>query len=564
MLSLPSKQGERVQLFEPLMKSIQSSSGEEIAGQLEPMLKRLQQYRDDLLQISAYRNDNIKLEMLANECKEYISMWNNIAQSFTFGKFKSSVDVKFIWYDSHTRKKKVSTNPNTEKLAMLYNLAIIYSQIGANLLRSLGDHYKEAASNFLKAAWILEKIKAEASGLEIPDFGLDLSEQNLHMHSYIMKAQAQDSAYHKVKTTNPDKHGLLAKVAMQASVYYGNAYSYATAPPLCKILDQKNFIAVLQFNEISFIAKAYYWDALEKQKTCTETTKGMGKAVASIRKANQLLEGMKRSEKSLPPSVLNLYKELCKELEEEKARLENKNLKVYCESVPTEASEIECMSFGQPISIEEELNKPYGGQAILQRMVPAAVRDLEEEYKKEIGDLMARAFDVAKKNDYEQAQALAKLGLPSALHASSGNTLPEDLWQRIKQCKERGGYNGLIQVLNVVSGISESNNNGIKNIYMQLNQEDEEDQSMRNQYGNTWSRSPSSIITQGILGQTNYCKQKLDEARATDQKIKETVQSKKPLLDLLELDKDTLTAKIPKNGNTKEQLSPAAAKYYFN
>jgi hypothetical protein len=561
MLSLPTKQGEKVDLYKSLMKSIQSTSGEQIATQLEPVLKRLQQCRDNLLQIAGYRNDSTALDKLADECKEYISMWNNISQSFTFGKSKSSIDVKFIWYDSNTREKKVSTNASTEKLAMLYNLAVIYSQIGTNLSGLPDDHYKEAANNFLKAAWILEKIKAEASGLKSPDFGVDLSEHNLHMCSYIMKAQAQYCTYHKVKSTRPDKYGLLAKLAMQASAYYGNAYSYATTPPLCKVLDQKKFTAILQFSETSFIAQAYYWDALEKQQICAKTTERMGKAVASIRKANQYLEGMKKYEKSLAPSILNPYKELYKQLEEKKAHFENQNSKIYHENVPAEASEIDCMPFGQPISIEEELNKPYEGQAILQRMVPPAVRDLEEEYKKEVGGVIGKAFDVAKKNDTEQAQVLAKFGLPAALHAVSGEALPEDLWQRIKQCKERGGYNGLMQVLNGVSGIAENNNNGINKLITQLKQEDEEDQSMRQRYRSAWSRLPSSALNQTMVGQINYYKEKLDQGRAADQKVKELVQSKKPLLDLLELDRDGLTAKIPKSGNANEQLSPAAAKY---
>lgn len=561
MLSLPTKQGEKVDLYKPLMKAIEASSGSQIASQLEPVLKRLQQHRDNLLQVAGYRNDSVALDKLADECKEYISMWNNISQGFTFGKSKSSVDIRFTWYDSNTREKKVTTNAATEKLAMLYNLAIIYSQIGANLAGLPDDHFKEAANNFLKAAWILEKIKAESGGLKSPDFGLDLSEQNLHMCSYIMKGQAQYCTYQKVKTTRPDKYGLLAKLAMQASAYYGNAYSYASTPPLCKALDSKKFTPILQFSETSFIAQAYYWDALEKQQICTKTTEGMGKAVASIRKANQYINGMKKYEKSLAANILNPYKELCQQLQEKLAHMENQNSKIYHENVPDGVTEIDCMPFGNPISIEEELNKPYEGQAILQRMVPPAVRELEEEYKKEVSKVMGQAFDIAKKNDVAQEQMLAKFGLPAALHAVSGDALPEDLWQRIKQCKERGGYNGLLQVLNGVAGIAENNGNAIQKLFAQLKQEEDEDQSMRSKYGSAWTRLPSSAINQTMVSQINYYKQKLDQGKEADHKIKQMVHDKKPLLDLLELDRDTLTSRIPKSANSNEQLSPAATKY---
>lgn len=564
MLSLATKQGEKVDLYKPLLRIIEATSGAEISNQLEPVLKRLQQYRDDLLQVAGYRNDNVALEKLVAETKEYISMWNNVSQGFTFGKAKESVDVRFTWYDSHTREKKTTTNPATERLAILYNLAIIYSQIGANLAGQPDDHFKDAANNFLTAAWILEKIKTESGGLKSPDFGMDLSEQNLHMCSYIMKAQAQYCTHEKVKRTRPDKYGLLAKLAMQASAYYGNAYSYASTPPLCKVLDSKKFTAVLQFNETSFIAQAYYWDALEKQKICNETTEGMGKAVASIQKANQYLDSMKKYEKSLAPSILNPYKDLCKQLQNKKAQIENQNSKIYHENAPKVVTEIDPMPFGQPISIEADLTKPYEGQNILQRMVPPAVRELEEEYKKEIGVIMSHGFDIAKKNDSMQAQFLAKHNLPAALHAVSGEQdIPEDLWQRIKQCKERGGVNGLMQVLNGVATMAENNNNTIQKLFEQLKQEENEDQEMRARYGSTWSRVPSNAINQTMITQLNYYKQKYDQGRVADQKVGEMIQEKKPLLEMLEMDRDTLTSRIPKSSTGNEQLSPAASKYFF-
>eukprot|EP00826_Nyctotherus_ovalis_P001221 TRINITY_DN1016_c0_g1_i11.p1 TRINITY_DN1016_c0_g1~~TRINITY_DN1016_c0_g1_i11.p1 ORF type:complete len:675 (+),score=180.50 TRINITY_DN1016_c0_g1_i11:229-2253(+) len=560
MLSLPTKQAEKVNLYKGIMSSIEASAGSQVSAQLEPVLKRLQQYRDNLLQVAGFRNDSVALEKLADEAKEYISIWNNISQSFTFGKSKGSVDVKFTWYDSNTSEKKVTTNAATERLAMLYNLAIIYSQMGVNSVGLPDDHFKEAANSFLKAAWLLEKLKAESSCLKSPDFGLDLSEHNLHMCSHIMKAQAQYCTYEKVKATHPDKYALLAKLAMQASTYYGNAYSYASTAPLCKALDPKKFVAVLQFNETAYIAQAHYWDAVDKQKTCANTTKGMGKAVASIRKANQYLEAMKKHEKSLAPSVLNLYKELSKQLQEKRTQIENQNSKIYYESVPDTATEIDCMPFGQPISIEAELNKPYEGREILQRLVPPAVRQLEEDYKKEVGVVMQQAFDAAKKNDAMQTQTLGKFGLPAALHAVSGRAIPEDLWLRIKQCKERGGQNGLVQTLNGVVSIADNNENAIQKMFAQLKQEEEEDQRMREKYGSAWSRLPSNSINQTMITQINYYKQKLDQGRAADQNVKENIQQKKPLLDLLELDRDALTARIPKGGDSEEKLSPAATK----
>jgi len=561
MLSLPTKQGEKIDLYKAFMSAIEAANGPQVSAQLEPVLKKLQQHRDYILQVSGYRNDSVALTKLADQAKEYISVWKDVSQSFTFGTSKESINLRFTWYDSHTREKKVTTNTTTERIAILYNLAIIYGQIGTNLAALPDDHFKDAANNYFKAAWILEKIKAESEGLKSPDFGLDLSEQNLHMCSYIMKAQAQHCGYEKVKATRPDKCGLLAKLAIQASSLYGKAYSYASTPPLCKALDQKRFTAILQFNETSFMAQAYYWDALEKQRICIESAQGMGKAVASIRKANKYLDGMKRYEKLLSPAILTQYKELCKLLEEKKNAIEGQNFKIYHENVPETVIEIDPMPIGQPISIEPELNQPYEEQQILQRMVPPAVRELEDEYKREVGLVMNQIFEIAKKNNDACAQLLAKHGLPAALHAVSGEqTIPEDLWLRIKQCKERGGVNGLMQILNNIGMMADNNGNAIQKLFVQLKQEEEEDKMLRTKYGSAWSRLPSSSLNQTMLTQTNYYKQKFDQGKAADQKVKDSVTEKKPLLDLLDLDKEALIARIPKSANAREQLSPAATK----
>ena len=142
---------------------------------------------------------------------------------------------------------------------------------------SVDDKFKDAAKNFLTASSIFEKIKIEASSLRTTDFGVDLTEQNLLMCSYIMKAQAQYCAYEKIKRTTTEKYSLLSRLAIQSSVFFGKAYSVASTPPVCTVADLKNFVAILQFKEYSFMAYAYYWAALQYEKQANDTAQGIGK-----------------------------------------------------------------------------------------------------------------------------------------------------------------------------------------------------------------------------------------------------------------------------------------------
>jgi len=563
MIPLATKQGEKVDLYTPLLKSVEDSSGPQISSALEPVFKKLQQYRDEFLQISGYRSNTSDLEKLTIKAKAYLTMWDAISQSFTFGKEKGSVDIKFTWYDSYTHEKKTTTNPKTERLATLYNLAVVYSQMGMNQTATVDDHFKQASDNFLIAAFLFEKIKAEAATLTSPDFGLDLTIQNLQMCSHIMKAQAQYCAHEKVFRKVPDRYDLLAPIAMQAATYYGGAYSFASTPPVCKAADVKNFVSVLQFSETQYMAQAYYWAACNQEKVCKDNSSGMGLAVAYIRKATDHLAALQKLEKQMSPSVLTKYKELCKLCSGKREHLEDLNTKIYQESVPTKIPEIEMKPVGQPINIEADLSKTFEGQDVLQRMVPPPVRELEEEFKREVGAVMGHAFDVNKNIDNAVNEFLGKHNLPAALHAVSGEQdLPEDLWAKIRQCKEKGGMSGLQQIMSGVETLAENNNSTLEKLYGMLKQEEDEDQAMRTKYGSAWTRTPSPALNCDVKKQLDYYKQRFDQGRAADAKVKAEMESKKDQLSLIELDRATLTTKIPKKTGPAEVLSPAAAKYF--
>ncbi len=411
------------------------------------------------------------------------------------------------------------------------------------------------------AAGLFDKLKIEASGLKTPDYGLDLTEQNLHMCSHIMKAQAQYCAHERVKRTAATKFTMLAKLAMQAAAYYGTAYSYATTPPVCTAADPKNFVAILHFNEISFMAQAHYWVAMNCQKECDESAVGIGKAIAYIRKANDYLATLKQSEKTLSPAVLTLYRELVKHYADKRDYLDDQNRKIYHETVPARVDEIEMLPFGQPIVMDSELAKAFEGQEIFARLVPSGVRLLEEEYKAEVTTVMNQTFATIKQIDSVQDQFLSKHGLPACLHAvTTDQSIPEDLWQKIKQCKEKGGLNGLNQVMMGVSTMAENNADTLSKLAQQLQQEEEEDQAMRTKYGSAWNRLPSTNLNPATKNQVEYYKQKYQQGKQTDDKLRSDFEGKKPQLALIDLDRADLVAKMPKMPTTAVALSPAATR----
>lgn len=563
MLLLPTKQTDKIDLFTPLLRNIRDTSGAQFSEQAKPALQKLQALRNDLTDIAAIRNNSSAVSKVAEQIKDYLGMWNCIARGFTFGGDKESVNVAFTWYDAYTREKRTCTNPMAERIGMLYNLGIMYSQMGMDAASLPGDKVKEAATLFLTAAWVFERIKLDLVNLKLSEFTGDVSEGNLGMCSFLMKAQAQVCVYEKLRAAHPDRVDLLAKLAMQAAKDYEVACGYSKVVGLEKTPNGRNLLGVMQFKEGAYRTNAYYWSALDQKKKCEESVTGMGKAVASIRKAMEHLDSLRKAEKTFPPEVVAEYKTLSDHCAEAKRVIESLNNKLYHESVPSRPAEVDAMPYGKPISIEKELDRPFEGKDVLSSKTPAGVRKLYEEYKKQVGAIIQEEFEVIREVEEQQTQVLKKHNLPNAIHAvSNDQNIPEDMWQRIRKCKENGGIQGLEQSVEGVEDLAKCNEDNMLSICNQLKAEEKEDHELKQKYGSQWTRMPSASLNTNMTKQLEHFRQKYDTARQTDADVRNFVHSSKGQFDLLELDRDSLTSKIPKGSSGSEELSPAAAKYF--
>lgn len=561
MISLPTKQTDKVDLFAPLLRNMQESCGPQLSGQAKLVLERLQLLRNELTDLSTIRSNPSATRQIIEALKEYLNIWNCIIRSFIFGNDKESINVYFTWYDAYSKEKRTSANPIAERVGMLYNLGILYSQAGTDLAILPGDKVKEAAGLFLTAAWIFDRLKLDLVNLQLKELSPDVSVENLSMCFFLMKAQAQSCAYERVLHAKPDRYDLLARLAMQACKEYEVANGYSKGVGVAKAANGKNIITIMQYKEAVFRSRAFYWSAMNQKRTCEESVTGMGKAVASIRKAMEILDSLKKVEKSFTPEIMNEYKTFYAQCADLQRITESLNNKLYHESIPTRPVEIDGMLYGQPISIEGELDRPFEGKEIFSLKVPQGVRALDNEYKKEVGVIIQETFELARQIEEYQVQMLRKYNLPSAIHAvSSEQKIPEDMWQRIRKCKENGGANSLNQIINGVEELAKCNGTNIMNIYTQLKEEEKEDQAMKQKYGSKWSRLPSANLNVNMAKQLKNYKQKFDEGRQSDIALKELIATMKEQFGLLELDRDSLTKKIPKSKFVAGGLSPAATK----
>ena len=157
MLPLVPRQGDKVELFTPLMSYITLEAGPEVAIRLKSTISLRQELRNSLIQLYWFLNDEKTMLRMCSEAKLYLSMWTSISQVVTFGEPPNNLNIQLAWRDSYTKKKITKFNPLIERLSILYNLAGVYNKLGVNRAAKEGK-YKEEIESFMTDNWMFEHV----------------------------------------------------------------------------------------------------------------------------------------------------------------------------------------------------------------------------------------------------------------------------------------------------------------------------------------------------------------------------------------------------------------------
>eukprot|EP00826_Nyctotherus_ovalis_P028445 TRINITY_DN2246_c0_g4_i3.p1 TRINITY_DN2246_c0_g4~~TRINITY_DN2246_c0_g4_i3.p1 ORF type:complete len:544 (+),score=195.40 TRINITY_DN2246_c0_g4_i3:759-2390(+) len=371
-----------------------------------------------------------------------------------------------------------------------------------------------------------------------------------------MRAQAQHCAISKVSKYAPDKFSLLAQLAMQASDFYGRAHGLLSSPSMAAASPLRKFLPVVVFNGCANKAKANFLMAQQYVKEFKTSKVGIGKAVAYMTIACNILEEIKGDQATLPPGILSQYHELRNTYGKQRSYFEEANRSTFHEEVPSKVEKIECKAFTQALCLDEDLNRPFEGKEILSRMIPQMVQRLEDEYKECVEAIINQTFDFLAAADKEQEDFWIKYDLPACLYAASGEQkLPEDLLAKIQQCKEKGGTKLLRHTLETLVSSANSIEVQLNNMETQLQSEIEEDEQFRKKYGeNCFPEKVRTLIIKMWNYIDNY-RNKLKEGMEVDGILSKMLIDEGVKFEIIEIDKSEIIAMIPKSSCAERQLS---------
>ncbi|XP_065200233.1 rhophilin-2 isoform X2 [Planococcus citri] len=173
-----------------------------------------------------------------------------------------SLGIYFEWYDSLTGVPSCQRTVAFEKACVLFNMAAIYTQMGAKQDRLTSKGLDQAVDNFLRAAGTFTYIQENFTNAP----SMDLAPHMMDMLIQLMLAQARECLFEKLELQSQDKRDVdisldLAQEAAQVADVYSLVYNLISVPAVRDYVPY-SWIALTQVKREHYAAIAHYHSAV--------------------------------------------------------------------------------------------------------------------------------------------------------------------------------------------------------------------------------------------------------------------------------------------------------------
>lgn len=235
------------------------------------------------------------------------------------------IGADFTWYPAigyNTERPLIQNNLKYELMSILFNLAVLYSQLALSSNRSTTEGLKSAAANFSFSAGVFKHMKdVILPELRMPTPPEDMDESTLESLMQLQLAQSQECFWQKA-VVDGYKDASISKVAARVS----DLYNLSGEAAMKSESISSAWIHHMSAKHHHFAAAAQYraaCDCLEKRKYGEEVARLMD-AVTCVN------EGLKESRGGyLSKAVLDDLNGLKRRVEEDLKRAEKDNDVIY-------------------------------------------------------------------------------------------------------------------------------------------------------------------------------------------------------------------------------------------
>ncbi|CAO3677492.1 unnamed protein product [Umbelopsis ramanniana] len=523
-------------------------------------------YTDDFRVLDELQMDCIHLGAQHNALNRLIKYHGQLV--FIGSKFPIDVGAEFPWYPAFSAnggKPVAYRNLNYEKACVLYSIAAMQSQLGVSENRATADGVRKACMYFQNAAGAFKHLQ----DVVIPEIRTaptkDMTTSALNTLVSLMLAQAQECVWQKAAIDHL-RDGTIARLAIQVAEYYDSAYDLATNSSISGLYPQ-SWLSHMQIKTLHFKAAAQFRKATEciSQNKYGEEIARLQLAESYVKKGLDMSGSFLSRGSGVNEMVINDLKSLQQIIQSNLARAQRDNDVIYLEPVPSSSALPPIVKSGMvkpmptteitdPVQLMMDNERSHGkmpypllGLPLFQKLVPFAVHQAASVYfdRKE----RVLKVDIIGKLDeltgvYQST--LRSLNLPTALQALEQPIgPPPSLIKRADEIKSKGGSALLYEMIEKVRQSSLKNSELLDQALNAVDEELEEDDAMRKQYGDKWPLQKSSELTGQLIAQGKKHRETILSAQKADQTVHQKLDTWVKIIDILTLPTDEIERSIP-------------------
>jgi len=447
----------------------------------------------------------------------------------------------------------------------MFNLGVIYFKLGTYISKNAKEDKnksKEAVNYFKHALYLFDRLKNTAySAISSKELPYDLYPSHLKYCAQMSIIYGQLEIIEVARQLPKQEHLLQAKLYLGISETFKSSAHLGGVKPTSKAFkeDFREFL----LNRVQYYRGLMYQKLRDNsQAKFDKDGTGYGDALVFQGKLVSKLLTVEKSVEKCKKYVD--VKDLAKKIKEEKElgqKMLDLNDRIYHQSTK-EADTYKCESkiLLTPV-IPEDLyigkNKEKAkenGENIcpeLDTLIPENVKEMIDRYKQRMGDFLQQTI-----SQYETEKSVSifldNLHLPPHLtkrrtgeNIHNGINLPKELWDKISHVQKLGGTLALNEIMRNIKGKYDYMVSNLENTLNSFKNEENDDNSMRQKYGNKWIRKPSNVLNIKFIQAIKNHLNNLDRTSQYDQRQIDDICNNAKYFERISQSKEKLIKDIP-------------------
>ncbi|XP_044258227.1 programmed cell death 6-interacting protein [Tribolium madens] len=537
LISVPLKKPSEVDLVTPLKNLIQSRySTADKPEDCNEAINELSKLRNTAIW-KAFEKYESSLDIIYGYYDQLVSLETKIPAQ--------ELQVPFKWKDAFDKGSifgsRISlTIPSLsyEKICVLFNIAALQSAVAASQSVENDESLKLAAKLLQQSSGIFNHLKSTVMLTIQQDPTPDLNPDTLGALSNLMLAQAQEIFVHKAIHDNM-KDSIVAKLASQCEDLYGECLKVFQRENLKNIWD-KDWIPTIAGKQAALHAVAQFYQSL----VC-RSNKQIGEEIARLEHSVSLFQtAQQRSGKA------SLFQDLQHKAQRNLTEVKKDNDFIYHERIP-DIKSLELIGKAQPakvLPLAQPMSQAF--KDLFSELVPVAVHQALAAYDVRKTEIVNAEIGRLRESTTTLNGILASLNLPAAIEVTDGSSgLPPSIIEKANTVSQLGGINELEKMIRELPDALKRNQDILDETDRMLNEEKQADDSLRQQFKERWTRTPSDKLNEMFRSNAAKYREIINNAVQADKVVREKFESHREGIALLSKSPAELQAAVPQGSS---------------